>query len=549
MFGVDVENPTIDLVIVFPFENLSESTGNGEEIPPPPGSDIPPPPGDNQSQTDPFGKTMWIRTAIQYICSSYIDRTKLFLTDDIDAMINGGKDIELFPSSGSDKIEILSKTTSQERTEIARYVGAKYIISGDYTVEEDQLVINYTVEEYDGISISTLITEKEIAGPTENLQEYCSGIVEDFIKNTPDGAITTDVRNTLDLRFTDSNLALMWASRCVGLVVTGKAISFATTAVNLDPAFAIGYKLRGDGYRYEKNFEKAIDSYKTAIELESGVSDYHYVLGISYYLLGNEKLSEVMFVDEDLKEILMGLEEFLTSYDFSIVKDSSTKEMIDEKIDKLVLEIEKAYSTTGSVFDPELPFLIDEFIGITSQEDLLYDVVDKLVEVKKEIERAGSRNKDEIPFPDEYTLAREEYNRAIEINPLYIPAMLRLAKLDEVEGKRKDAIDRLRRIIEINGRIAKAYDMLGNDLWYYAVETQSTKWKSYFREAVDAYNKSLEIQPNKATTYYNLGSLYLKLENATLAIEHFEKYLELKPDSLNADDVRDTIENLKSGKY
>ncbi|MFH1318611.1 MAG: hypothetical protein ABIH71_06320, partial [Candidatus Omnitrophota bacterium] len=68
--------------------------------------------------------------------------------------------------------------------------------------------------------------------------------------------------------------------------------------------------------------------------------------------------------------------------------------------------------------------------------------------------------------------------------------------------------------------------------------------------AVNAYEKSLSFESENAEAQYNLGLLY---ENFNLepekAILHYEKYLELKPDAVDKDEVLKWINRLKDVVY
>jgi len=424
---------------------------------------------------------------------------------------------------------------------VAGYTGSRYLISGSYVVENNEIKITYRFEEYDNNTLSTLIGDVEISGLKEDVQMLCSDIILDVIGKT---GIVLPSESVVKINLTRSNLALMWASRCVGLAITGKAIGFASAAIENDPEFVLAYKLLGDAYRFEKSYESAKSSYEMALTLNPENSSIYIVNGINYFMLGKEKIENLIFVDSTLVSKLKETEELLSTYDF--MRDD---ENFTTALNELISTVQSTYFTTGIISEPELPFAIDTFLGIIVNDEYLSGVVSSLMDLKGEIENSNNRNKDKIPTPDEFTLAIEQYKKALEINPSDVNALIRLAKIYEETGRRGDAIDIIKKVLEINDRQADVYNMLGNDLWYYAVETKSPQWKTYFNDAISAYTKSLEIQPTKAMTHYNIASLYLKLENASKAIEHFERYLELDPDSPYANDVRKTIENLRAGKY
>lgn len=64
-----------------------------------------------------------------------------------------------------------------------------------------------------------------------------------------------------------------------------------------------------------------------------------------------------------------------------------------------------------------------------------------------------------------------------------------------------------------------------------------------FDEAIEAYQKSLISNPNNADIHYYLGLLYQKSnKNVEKAVFHFKRYLYLKPDAKNREEVRYLIE-------
>ncbi|MDD5431546.1 MAG: tetratricopeptide repeat protein [Candidatus Omnitrophica bacterium] len=66
-------------------------------------------------------------------------------------------------------------------------------------------------------------------------------------------------------------------------------------------------------------------------------------------------------------------------------------------------------------------------------------------------------------------------------------------------------------------------------------------------EAIEEYRKSLTFDEKNADAYYNLAVLYkdIKTDNAN-AVFNYEKYLELKPDADDAEEVKNTISIIKS---
>lgn len=64
-----------------------------------------------------------------------------------------------------------------------------------------------------------------------------------------------------------------------------------------------------------------------------------------------------------------------------------------------------------------------------------------------------------------------------------------------------------------------------------------------YDKAIDAYTASLKYEPNNADIHYYLGLLHQKYnKDVEKAVFHFKRYLYLKPDAPNRDEVRYLIE-------
>ena len=81
--------------------------------------------------------------------------------------------------------------------------------------------------------------------------------------------------------------------------------------------------------------------------------------------------------------------------------------------------------------------------------------------------------------------------------------------------------------------------------YYYNLGVAYANAKLY-DEAIGAYEKSLKIEDNNVDAHYNVGLLYDNLQqDPEKAIFHFQKYLELKPDADDKDEVKEWINRLK----
>jgi len=81
-------------------------------------------------------------------------------------------------------------------------------------------------------------------------------------------------------------------------------------------------------------------------------------------------------------------------------------------------------------------------------------------------------------------------------------------------------------------------------LLHYNLGVAYTKDRNY-EMAIDEYERALSLNLEDADIHYNLAILYDEVRrNSKRAIEHFQRYLELKPDAEDIDIVKDWIANL-----
>ncbi|MCU0238396.1 MAG: tetratricopeptide repeat protein [Pyrinomonadaceae bacterium] len=193
--------------------------------------------------------------------------------------------------------------------------------------------------------------------------------------------------------------------------------------------------------------------------------------------------------------------------------DSDVLELIKNKNGKLV-EIEGFDALMKGISD------VTEF----KLEDLL-DSLDKRKERLKEVY---------TKFDSDYTKESlkeyaEELKESIEENPkekLSASDYLIMSDNAYHENNYKLAENYCRKSIEINPNYAVAYSNLGALLY---------KDESRWAEAESAYKKAIEINPNDADAYYNLGNLLAKDESRWAEAESaFKKSLEINPNIAEA---------------
>jgi tetratricopeptide (TPR) repeat protein len=105
--------------------------------------------------------------------------------------------------------------------------------------------------------------------------------------------------------------------------------------------------------------------------------------------------------------------------------------------------------------------------------------------------------------------AMGDYNKAIEIYPLYAEAYNNRGNTYLGTNNYKQAIEDYDQAIKINPNYAKAYSNRGNT--YLGI--------SNYKQAIEDYDQAIKISPDYARVYTNRGLAYSKLGNYAQAIE------------------------------
>jgi protein O-mannosyl-transferase len=118
--------------------------------------------------------------------------------------------------------------------------------------------------------------------------------------------------------------------------------------------------------------------------------------------------------------------------------------------------------------------------------------------------------------------ALKEFKEAIRINPSYALAHHKIGVIYYNQNRYNEAIEEYKKSIDIDPNYAPSYDSLG------VIYAQ----KGLYDEALQNCLTALKIDPNFADAHKNIGIIYASMvKDYKKAIEHFERYLELKPDT------------------
>jgi len=131
-------------------------------------------------------------------------------------------------------------------------------------------------------------------------------------------------------------------------------------------------------------------------------------------------------------------------------------------------------------------------------------------------------------FEYSHSFALQEYFKSIELAPENIEYRYMLVDLYRIEESYDKAQEALQDIIKIKPDDVRAYKLSG-DLFL-------DKYKDYV-EALNNYNKCLELEPDDPEIHHSIGRTYCRLRRFKDAKEEFEKYILHFPDSMNAEEM------------
>jgi arylsulfatase A-like enzyme/Flp pilus assembly protein TadD len=135
----------------------------------------------------------------------------------------------------------------------------------------------------------------------------------------------------------------------------------------------------------------------------------------------------------------------------------------------------------------------------------------------------------------EFQKALEHYGKALSLdgtnaliyNNLGFLHFTRFIKTKMREDHAR-AVETFQRAVELDPQLASAYNGLGG----------AYKISGQLDEAIAAWEKSLELNPDYDFPIYNLGVTHLQKGNKKRALEYFEKYLMLKSQNLSPEELR-----------
>ena len=119
---------------------------------------------------------------------------------------------------------------------------------------------------------------------------------------------------------------------------------------------------------------------------------------------------------------------------------------------------------------------------------------------------------------NEKDLAKAFYEKAVKINPHDVRSLNNLAIMEKISGNISKYIEYLNKAIDSNPNDAEAYSQFGE---YY-------KTKKDYKTAENYYKKAAKLDSSFLYNHYNLGLLYLEINEKNKAKICFEECLKIQ---------------------
>jgi tetratricopeptide (TPR) repeat protein len=250
-----------------------------------------------------------------------------------------------------------------------------------------------------------------------------------------------------------------------------RAIADQSKAIEINPAFALAYNSRGYTNQQQKDYDRALADYNKAIELDPAYAVTYFNRAFVHVLKDDTNRAIT-----DLKQAIV-----LGGRDFDYVFDTLKPTEHSEVVALFTKAIEHNAKDAIAYYD----------------RGLAYAAVDKR-------ERAI-----------------EDYSKAIEIDPMYVDALIARGKAYSSESfDDARAMADYNKVIELDPKSARAYLARGS-FYIEQIPDQADR-------AMADYNRAIELDPAYAYAYLQRGFLHALNNQHALAKACFAKALEIE---------------------
>lgn len=266
---------------------------------------------------------------------------------------------------------------------------------------------------------------------------------------------------------------------------TARVLTLLDNEINLDPAYAPHYLLKGRIFYARQQYDKALEEFETALEKKSKLYEAMYYQGL--VLLHQGKLEEAKKV-----------------FNSGLKKSKEERALFHNGMGLLLLE-KKEYNAADVEFRKAISIGPDEAEFHANLGDANY-------------------------FAEIYPLAISEYTRVIEMDTTFLDVYFRLARAYVAQGQYNDALNQLRTVLSRDSLYTHAWLEIGRLYTMAGLSADDRDLKvQRFTEAIGSYKKYLELSNDSTAgeVFFNIGRSYFNLGGFAQADSAFEHVLAL----------------------
>ncbi len=416
----------------------------------------------------------------------------------------------------SDELEKGKKVIAIGSNETGTIAGFKGEISNIHELSSTQKFIEDSLlvpEKFSGGPL--LDTNGQVIGMTIFIERRLKVVVpSNVLKSLQQGTLVKFKKWQPEEYLKTNEVASLAGKIAFKLDETGLADKYLNRVLMTDPQNIEILSLLASVYSRQRNYEAAVSSYKTVIELNDKKDEAHLGLGLVYLSM------------RQYKEALLSLEKAI-----QLNSDYADYYYQIGNINESLKEYTKASDAYERFLDskPEKPWDAYYHLGLCRRELSEYEkaitafqgaLKGNPQDVKINTDLAQSFLK-----AAQYEKAEEIYKFLAQLNPedatLYYRTILSMYNEVKMHDK---AIEAANKIIELNPNDADAVYNLG--YMYFMLNKH--------KEAVQTFKKVLELRPNFEYAYANLGNCYFQLKNYSQALWAYKKLVEIAPENSDA---------------
>lgn len=306
-----------------------------------------------------------------------------------------------------------------------------------------------------------------------------------------------------------------------------KAEDYYRQALKVDPNFATVYLSLGSLYAITEGPEKALEYFHKAIEMDPGTSG-----PAAYNAIGGMYLARL--------ELDRAREAFEKAIEIHPANGGAHNGLARVFIEENKLDEAEAEMRIAVRFMPNDRRVLGTLAALHNEKgehDQAIVMARRALEVNGEDAAALNGLGSALRITGDLAGAREVFEKVLAKKPNYLPCIVNLAQVNLNEHREEKAAELYKRALAVNPRQPIALVNLGT----YKMS------RGRQDEALEYYRRAVEADPDYAIARRHLGMLLLQKNQLAEALTHLELSLQLDPNQSEREQLREFIEELRSG--